>query len=98
MALIISAAILSKRSAPLAAQSPTLSPTLESNQHHYDCWKGRTRRKKSKSRKKQTQRPQKLYRASSFRSADIYNFMSMKKFTNLSCMYINQLMMFIKFS
>lgn len=36
MALIISAAMLSKRSAPLAAQSPTLSPTLESNQNHYD--------------------------------------------------------------
>jgi len=31
MALIISAAILSKRSAPRAAQSPTLSPTLRSN-------------------------------------------------------------------
>jgi len=36
MALIISAAMLSKRSAPLAAQSPTLSPTLESNHNHYD--------------------------------------------------------------
>lgn len=53
MALIISAAILSKRSAPLAAQSPTLSPTFKSNQFsvmplEVQDWKLNINRKKQK--------------------------------------------------
>jgi len=51
MALIISAAILSKRSAPRAAQSPTLSPTLKSKQNQYGTDGSTSSEKKSIGRK-----------------------------------------------